>query len=105
MKAGIGVNTNKCKDCSVGDFVHVAVGAHLCGTVTVGKRTWIGAGATVSNNVNICDDIIIGAGAVDIKDIEQDGTYLGVPARMADENMEKTLNNKALRSNSGGGIT
>lgn len=37
-----------------GEFVHVAVGAHLCGTLTIGNATWIGAGATVSNNVNIC---------------------------------------------------
>ena len=69
-------------DCVLGDFVHVAVGAHLCGTVTIGNSTWIGAGATVSNNVNICGECTIGAGAVVVKDITEPGTYIGVPARI-----------------------
>ena len=67
-------------DCILGDFVHVAVGAHLCGTVIVENNTWIGAGATVSNNVNICGDCIIGAGAVVVTSISEKGTYFGVPA-------------------------
>ena len=67
-------------DCRLGDFVHVAVGAHVAGNVSIGDRTWIGAGATVSNNVNICSDCIIGAGAVVVKDIKEAGTYVGVPA-------------------------
>lgn len=69
-------------DCVVGDFCHVSVGAHLSGTVTVGENTWIGTGATVNNNVNICSGCMIGAGAVVIKDIDESGTYVGVPARM-----------------------
>lgn len=68
-------------DCTVGDYCHIAVGAHLSGTVSVREGTWIGAGATVSNNVNICDGCMIGAGAVVIKDINEPGTYVGVPAK------------------------
>lgn len=81
---GVIVNTMSSidHDCVLGDFVHVAVGAHLCGTVTVGDATWIGAGVTISNNVNICGGCMIGAGAVVIKDIEEPGTYIGVPAKL-----------------------
>ena len=68
-------------DCKLEDYVHVSVGAHVCGTVEIGEGTWIGAGATVKNNVNICNDCMIGAGAVVVKDIEEAGTYVGVPAR------------------------
>lgn len=68
-------------DCDIESYTHVSVGAHVAGTVKVGKRTWIGAGAIVSNNVNICDDCMIGAGAVVVKDILEEGTYVGVPAR------------------------
>ena len=80
---GVIVNTSSSidHDCILGDFVHVAVGAHLCGTVNVGEKTWIGAGATVSNNVEICGGCMIGAGAVVIKDINEPGTYVGVPAK------------------------
>lgn len=68
-------------DCIVHDYVHVAVGSHLCGTVVIGKGTWIGAGATVSNNISICDNCTVGAGTVVIKNIDESGTYVGVPAR------------------------
>ena len=68
-------------DCIVEDFCHVSVGAHLSGTVVVGTGTWIGAGATVINNVNICGKCMIGAGAVVIKDIDELGTYVGIPAK------------------------
>ena len=81
---GKGCIVNTCSsvdhDCKLGDFVHVAVGAHIAGTVVVGDNTWIGAGATVSNNVSICADCMIGAGAVIVKDITEAGTYIGVPA-------------------------
>ena len=36
----------------------------------------------VSNNINIGDDITIGAGAVVVKNIEEKGTYVGVPAKI-----------------------
>ena len=68
-------------DCKISDYVHVAVGAHLAGNVEVGSGTWIGAGAVVSNNIHICENVTVGAGAVVVSDIEESGTYVGVPAR------------------------
>lgn len=68
-------------DNRIGDFAMIGVGAHLAGTVTVGERTFIGAGATVINNITICDDCLIGAGAVVVCDINEAGTYVGVPAK------------------------
>ena len=68
-------------DCKIGDFVHIAVGAHLCGTVSVDKQTWIGAGAIINNNLRICSNCMIGAGAVVIKNIDEPGTYIGIPAK------------------------
>lgn len=81
---GVIVNTSSSidHDCVVKDYCHIAVGAHLSGTVVVGEETWIGTGATVSNNVNICGGCMIGAGAVVIKDIDEPGTYVGVPAKL-----------------------
>lgn len=62
------------------DYVHISPNATLAGTVSVGKRTHIGAGATVKNNIAICEDCTIGAGAVIVKDINNSGIYVGVPA-------------------------
>jgi len=80
---GVIVNTSSSIDhnCVIGDYSHISVGAHLAGTVTIGTRTWIGIGSTISNNLSVCDDCMIGAGAVVVKDIENVGVYVGVPAR------------------------
>lgn len=84
-KLGRGVIINTCSsvdhDCTIGDFAHVSVGAHLCGTVAVGVRTWIAVGVSVVNNVSICADSMIGAGAVVVSNIEHPGVYIGVPAK------------------------
>lgn len=65
----------------IGDYSHISVGAHTSGTVSMGKRCWLGIGAVVSNIISICDDCMIGAGTVVVKDIEESGTCLGVPAK------------------------
>lgn len=83
LGSGVIVNTGATIDHDnfISDYVHVSVGAHLAGTVTVGKSTWIGAGAVVSNNTFICRDCIIGAGAAVLRDIREEGTYVGIPVR------------------------
>ena len=82
---GKGVIVNTCSsidhDCVIGDYVHISVGAHLSGTVKVGKGTWISVGATVANNICICSGCTVGAGTVVIRNIDEMGTYVGVPAR------------------------
>ncbi|MDO4420830.1 MAG: acetyltransferase [Eubacteriales bacterium] len=85
-RIGNGCIVNTCSsvdhDNNIGNYCHISVGAHLCGTVKVEDNVWIGAGATVCNNVNICGGCIIGAGATVIKDIDNIGTYIGVPAKL-----------------------
>lgn len=82
---GKGCIVNTCAsvdhDCVLADWVHIAVGAHLAGAVTVGEGTWIGVGAVVSNHVSITGGCMIGAGAVVVGDLNESGTYIGVPAR------------------------
>lgn len=68
-------------DCNIRDYVHISPGAHIAGTVNIGKRTWIGIGANVINNLDICSDCIIGAGSIVTKDINDPGTYFGIPGR------------------------
>lgn len=84
-RIGKGCIINTCAsvdhDCRLGEYVHVAVGAHVAGQVEIGAGTWIGAGATVSNHLRICSGCMIGAGAAVVRDIEEGGTYVGVPAR------------------------
>ncbi len=83
---GKGVIVNTCSsvdhDCVVEDYCHIAVGVHVAGTVRIGEKVLIGAGATIKNNVSICDNCIVGAGAVVVSDINEKGTYFGVPAKL-----------------------
>ena len=68
-------------DCKVGAFTHIAPGAALGGGAHIGSRVLIGSGAVVLPGRLICDDAVIGSGAVVHHDIQQAGTYVGVPAR------------------------
>ena len=36
----------------------------------------------MSNNITICADCVIGAGAVVVRNIDKQGTYIGVPANV-----------------------
>lgn len=72
-------------DNSIGDFVHVSPNATLCGTVTVGALSHIGASATIRNNLNVCPSAVIGMGACVVSDIIEKGTYVGVPAKIVEQ--------------------
>ena len=61
------------------DFVHISPNVALGGTVKIGKSTHVGIGSTIKNNITICENCKIGAGAVVVKDIKEEGTYIGVP--------------------------
>lgn len=68
-------------DSEIGNYVHLSPKGLLCGTVKIGDNTNIGAGATVINNISICSDSVIGAGATVIDDINEQGIYVGTPAK------------------------
>lgn len=68
-------------DCLIGEAAHIAPGAHLCGAVRIGARTLVGVGASICPGVAVCDGVILGAGAIVIRDISEQGTYVGNPAR------------------------
>lgn len=55
-------------DCKIGDFAHIAPGAHLCGNVTVGEGTLVGAGTIVTPGVTIGSWLVIPAGSIVTKD-------------------------------------
>jgi len=69
-------------DCTIDDNVHIAPGATLCGTVVVGDGSFVAAGATVIPNLTIGKGVTVGAGAVVIRDLPNEVTVVGNPAKV-----------------------
>jgi len=65
----------------VGDHCFLAAGAIVAGSARVGERCFIGLNATIRNGIEVAARCFIGAGAVVTADTEENGVYLGVPAR------------------------
>ena len=86
VKVGFGCIINTCAsvdhDCFVGDFTHLCPGVRFAGSVKAGKNCTFGVGTCVINNLTICDNVNCGAGAIVVKDLLQEGTYIGVPAKL-----------------------
>lgn len=67
-------------ECFLEKASFIAPNATLCGKVMVGENSFIGAGATVIPEIKICKNSTIGAEAVIIRNITEEGTYVGNPA-------------------------
>ncbi len=69
-------------DCMVEDYCHVAPGVHISGGTHVGEGTWVGVGSSVIQCLNIGKNCMIGAGSVVVKDIPDNVTAFGCPAKV-----------------------
>ena len=68
-------------ECILGDGVVIAPGAVLCGSVKVKNNAWVAAGATVLPWLTIGENVVVGAGAVVTKNVPNNMTVVGVPAK------------------------
>lgn len=66
----------------IGDYVHIAIQASIAGGVTIGEGTLIGAGSVILPEINIGKWATIGAGAIVTKDVPDNATVYGNPAKI-----------------------
>lgn len=77
--------------CTVGhdsvleDFVTVAPGVNISGNVSVGSGTDLGTGSKIIQGVHIGGWSVIGAGAVVNRDLPNNVTAVGIPAKVIKE--------------------
>lgn len=66
-------------DAVIGNFVTMYPSVNVSGMVRVGECVELGTGMQVIQGKKIVEKAIIGAGGVVVKDILDEGTYVGVP--------------------------
>ena len=69
-------------DSSVGEFAHLCPGVVTGGRVRIGSRTTIGLGAILRDGITVGDNCAVGMGAVCLKNIPDNSTFWGNPARI-----------------------
>ena len=69
-------------DCVLEDFTFVGPNATLCGEVHIGEGSFIGAGSVILPGIKIGKNCMIGAGSVVTKDIPNNVTVYGNPAKI-----------------------
>lgn len=68
-------------DSQVGDFCEISPGAKLLGSVQIGNFCQIGSNAVILPRIKIGNHVRVGAGAVVTKDIPDNITVMGIPAK------------------------
>jgi sugar O-acyltransferase (sialic acid O-acetyltransferase NeuD family) len=68
-------------DSVAGDFFSMMPNAVVGGNVTIGDNVYLGSCSNIREKINITSDVLIGMNAAVVKDITENGTYVGVPTQ------------------------
>ena len=68
-------------DVVIDDFVTLYPGVNVSVNVHLGECVELGTGSQIIQGLNVKNNTIVGAGGVIVKDIEESGTYVGVPVK------------------------
>lgn len=79
--AQLNLGTTIGHDVQAGRFFTTAPGVHISGNNIIGNNVYFGSNSSTIECITICDNVIIGAGACVVRNIEEPGTYVGIPAR------------------------
>ena len=68
-------------DSVIGDYLSMMPGSIISGNCTIGNNVYMGTNSSTREKLKICDNVIIGAGSCVVKDINEPGTYIGIPSK------------------------
>ncbi len=77
----INIMANIMHDVSIGEYTTIAPSAVVLGRCQIGTNCYIGANSTILPELIVKDGAVVGAGAVVTKDVSEQKTVAGVPAR------------------------
>jgi sugar O-acyltransferase (sialic acid O-acetyltransferase NeuD family) len=68
-------------DTEIGDYFSAMPGAIVSGNVKIGRRVYFGTNSSIIEKIKLSDDITIGSNGTVVSDINEKGTYVGVPSK------------------------
>ena len=68
-------------DSTIGDYFSAMPGAIVSGNVTIGNNVYMGTNSTIKEKINVTNNVTIGLNSGVIKDINQEGIYVGTPTK------------------------
>jgi sugar O-acyltransferase (sialic acid O-acetyltransferase NeuD family) len=74
-------NTNIGHDCVIGDYFRMSPGSIISGNCNIGKHVYFGTNSSVREKITICDNVTIGLNSGVVKDIKEEGVYVGLPVK------------------------
>jgi sugar O-acyltransferase (sialic acid O-acetyltransferase NeuD family) len=74
-------SVNISHDSIIGGHSFIAPSVSVAGFVHIGSCCFIGINATVIDNINVTGNTIVGAKSLVVKDIDEPGTYVGLPCK------------------------
>ena len=86
--AQLNLHTTIGHDCVIGDFLTTAPGVNVSGNCNIGNCVYLGSNAVIKQGIKICNDVTIGMGGVVVKNIEQEGVYVGSPVKKLERNKQ-----------------
>jgi sugar O-acyltransferase (sialic acid O-acetyltransferase NeuD family) len=66
-----------------GQYLTMMPGSVISGNCTIGDRVYFGTNSSVREKIKICDDVTIGLNGGVVKNINEPGTYVGLPVKKA----------------------
>ena len=68
-------------DTVIGDYLSMMPNSVISGNVNVGDCFYMGTNSSIREKINICDNVTIGLNSGVVKDINDEGVYVGLPVK------------------------
>jgi sugar O-acyltransferase (sialic acid O-acetyltransferase NeuD family) len=79
--AHLNLQTTVGHDTAIGNFFTTAPGVKISGNCTIGNCVYFGTNSSVREKIKICDKVTIGLNGGVVKDVTEEGVYVGVPVK------------------------
>ena len=79
--AHLNLNTTIGHDSEIGDYFTSAPNVNVSGKCLIGNNVYLGTQASIRDCIRISDNVTVGMGGVVVKDILEEGIYIGVPVK------------------------